>query len=460
MLTYPETEAFDYGAFLQQSPGADDANLHLASPVPPQPLATTPQLIHQTTAPNVGTGKNEFSDSSLGRTTPSSSGNRTGSTDATRKPAAETLSQRQRLERKGHTKSRRGCFNCKRRRIKCQETHPACGHCVKTGLKCEYPAAPQITHQDMRLFQHFLTHCYPHHPLKQESVWTHEVPCIAHNHEFLMHAILGLAASELTQTDSSFVAAAMSHRVKAIKSIKKRLADASKDTTSPEETNALLATCYALTFQSVSVDDGLVEYMTFIRGIVIVGMQMMFRKIQPIFSTLFEEAQDEILGPLMQGLPLIRKGWTDAAMEAISALRPLCVEPVEVEYQGKLLDIAQKLYTSSWTAYKAHSQQHAWWMMLPHNVFQELISPKNQVLLLLHTHWISLIEIMTPITQQEREVCERRPPENDQPIDLGFARWLKYINARVDYEHQMFNQWPMWIEAQLDKDITFFGKVR
>jgi len=164
-----------------------------------------------------------------------------------------------------------------------------------------------------------------------------------------MHAILGFAASELIQTDSSFVAAAMSNRVKAIKSIKKRLADASKDTTSPEETNALLATCYALTFQSVSLDDGLVEYMTFIRGIVIVGMQMMFRKIQPIFSTLFEESQDEILGPLMQGLPLIRKGWTDAAMEAISALRPLCVEPVEVEYQEKLLDIAQKLYTSSWT---------------------------------------------------------------------------------------------------------------
>jgi hypothetical protein len=39
-------------------------------------------------------------------------------------PAPTTLKQsvsptpRQRLERRGHTKSRRGCFNCKRRRIK------------------------------------------------------------------------------------------------------------------------------------------------------------------------------------------------------------------------------------------------------------------------------------------------------------------------------------------------------
>lgn len=33
----------------------------------------------------------------------------------------------------------------------------------------------------MRFFQHFLTQCYPHHPLKQEDIWTHEIPCIAQN---------------------------------------------------------------------------------------------------------------------------------------------------------------------------------------------------------------------------------------------------------------------------------------
>ena len=97
---------------------------------------------------------------------------------------------KQRLERRGHTKSRRGCFNCKRRRIKCQEARPACGHCIKTGLKCEYPAAPAIVHQpqhqiplfslqDMRFFQHFLFQCYPHHPIGAENIWTHEIPCLS-----------------------------------------------------------------------------------------------------------------------------------------------------------------------------------------------------------------------------------------------------------------------------------------
>jgi hypothetical protein len=44
------------------------------------------------------------------------------------------------IPRKGHTKSRRGCYNCKRRRIKCNERHPDCNHCIKAGLQCEYPA--------------------------------------------------------------------------------------------------------------------------------------------------------------------------------------------------------------------------------------------------------------------------------------------------------------------------------
>lgn len=164
-----------------------------------------------------------------------------------------------------------------------------------------------------------------------------------------MHAILGFAASELLSTDSSLVAAAMDHRIKAIKAIKKRLAEASKTNTSHEEANALVATCYALTFQSVSLDDGMAEYMTFIRGIVIVGMQMMFKGIKPIFETMFEDQQDELLGPYMETLPLIERGWADAAFEAISSLRPLCVEPVEIEYQEKLMSIVQKLYISSWT---------------------------------------------------------------------------------------------------------------
>jgi hypothetical protein len=56
------------------------------------------------------------------------------------RPESATPLPRKPVPRKGHTKSRRGCFNCKRRRIKCNEKHPECNHCIKAGLHCEYPA--------------------------------------------------------------------------------------------------------------------------------------------------------------------------------------------------------------------------------------------------------------------------------------------------------------------------------
>lgn len=163
-----------------------------------------------------------------------------------------------------------------------------------------------------------------------------------------MHAILGFAASELIYTDPSLVTVAMAHRVKAIRSIKKRLAEAHRANTTYEEANALVATCFALTFQSVLLDDGLAEYMTFIRGILVVSMQMAFKGIKPIFANLLEQDSDALLGPYMEGLPLIQKGWADAAKESIEALRPLCVEGVEVEYYENMMQTVENLYINSY----------------------------------------------------------------------------------------------------------------
>jgi hypothetical protein len=134
MLSFSDQTDFDYSAFLQ----ADNITFGESAQSQLQPT----------------------SDSS-DKATPPRSTSGSSSEVAVRRPSA----QKQRLERRGHTKSRRGCYNCKRRRIKvcylvlaycligflpyikCQETHPACGHCTKTGLKCEYPSTPQITHQ-------------------------------------------------------------------------------------------------------------------------------------------------------------------------------------------------------------------------------------------------------------------------------------------------------------------------
>jgi hypothetical protein len=86
MLSFTDQPEFDYGAFLQ----ADDIAFGES--------AQTQQQVR--------------SDSSDKATPPSTTSG--SSSELVARPSA----QKQRLERRGHTKSRRGCYNCKRRRIK------------------------------------------------------------------------------------------------------------------------------------------------------------------------------------------------------------------------------------------------------------------------------------------------------------------------------------------------------
>ncbi|KAK3954506.1 hypothetical protein QBC32DRAFT_384070 [Pseudoneurospora amorphoporcata] len=47
------------------------------------------------------------------------------------------------MARAGRQKVRTGCYTCKIRKVKCDETKPACLRCTKTGRRCDgYPAAP------------------------------------------------------------------------------------------------------------------------------------------------------------------------------------------------------------------------------------------------------------------------------------------------------------------------------
>lgn len=93
MLSYPEPSEFDYSSFLQ----SEDIPFH---------------------DPPNGHSAGALSEDSSGKLTPPSSDNRSKASGANGAVVRRQATQKQRLERRGHTKSRRGCYNCKRRRIK------------------------------------------------------------------------------------------------------------------------------------------------------------------------------------------------------------------------------------------------------------------------------------------------------------------------------------------------------
>ncbi|KAL2753688.1 hypothetical protein ACRALDRAFT_1077366 [Sodiomyces alcalophilus JCM 7366] len=134
LVSQPTLSEFTYSTFLQD----EEANLGIEEAYSNVTLSEGGSGRYMSTAPGWGQGS-----AGVGADAGAGAGNGS-STELAR---TEATGRKVRMERRGHTKSRRGCYNCKRRRIKCQETRPACGHCIKTGLQCEYPSLVQIVHQ-------------------------------------------------------------------------------------------------------------------------------------------------------------------------------------------------------------------------------------------------------------------------------------------------------------------------
>ncbi|KAH8883718.1 hypothetical protein GQ53DRAFT_698913 [Thozetella sp. PMI_491] len=156
--------------------------------------------------------------------------------------------------RRAHTKSRLGCVECKRRRIKCNEEKPNCRSCIRHHLLCVYPNSAPLSrpgtkyrpeskspipcptsgpHSDCDLVP-FLADSLPvlatvpdrtsttifdindlallHHWTistsrdivrcpRVDHCWQTIFPRIASQHPFVMHGILSLAALHLAYTD-------------------------------------------------------------------------------------------------------------------------------------------------------------------------------------------------------------------------------------------------------------------
>ncbi|KAH7123469.1 hypothetical protein B0J13DRAFT_455756 [Dactylonectria estremocensis] len=130
-------------------------------------------------------------------------------------------------QKRPHQKSRRGCFNCRRRRVKCDEKSPRCSHCTRRHDHCEWRSSSKhydtgkdlsvcirrlrppdpglpfhptagddsiINTLHMELFHHFETHT--RHTLSFDTVWQ-EAMKLSFGFESLMHAILCLSAKHL-----------------------------------------------------------------------------------------------------------------------------------------------------------------------------------------------------------------------------------------------------------------------
>ncbi|KAI0172595.1 hypothetical protein GGR52DRAFT_415070 [Hypoxylon sp. FL1284] len=155
-------------------------------------------------------------------------------------------------QRRAHRKSRTGCENCRRRRVKCNEGSAGspCASCSRRGERCQLPArrapaAPSIPKgpgaaaaaapgygpgdtavnlHHLKLLHHFHT-CTRHTLMLTPEVWDHALQ-LSFGYEFLMNTVLCVAARHLAflhPDDAAYPRAAASHVCRALPGFRDQL---------------------------------------------------------------------------------------------------------------------------------------------------------------------------------------------------------------------------------------------
>ena len=289
------------------------------------------------------------------------------------------------LTRRSHKKSRAGCFTCKSRKIKCGEQKPKCGNCLLKSLDCVYPPTEQtkrketpaialtkrnvggvtgspatasFTMLDMRFFHHFLTTAYPHLPIGNDHVWVNEIPQFAESHEYLMHAILSLGASHLSRlTDMDYRKESLIHRGQAIAGLNTALSMPARHY---GESDAMLAACYALTFQASYMGDGLADFITMVRGCALTTAKIKQEDVPTAFN-LQPNWHFKVMAPRLASLPRVNHLLLQSGIAALEDIRPFLDDEVDMNFHQALIEVLEALLDSPQGGYLQFAGLYAVW---------------------------------------------------------------------------------------------------
>ncbi|TVY81757.1 Sterol uptake control protein [Lachnellula suecica] len=328
--------------------------------------------------------------------------------------------------RKGHRKSRQGCFNCKKRKVKCQETQPACENCTKRKLHCTYPAprtwttlqastayspspiasinlqATPTTFSliDMRLFHHFLLEAHPQWPVGNDSTWITQVPLIAHHNAYLMHAILGIAASHLQfVTGADLSCQALRHRILAIRGSNEAI---SRCRRTGSDGDALLASCYLLTFQSSYMVDGMKEFFQMLRGSTFLSVQFKHENL-PMALFLAEKDHFEVMQERLIDLPTISLDLVESAEKSLALCLPFLDTLICLQFYEAVAETVESLKSSSLRSYFKFLLIYQYIVSMDKPDFEAFLGSANTFARILIAHFLAIELMMAPIL--EREIC-------------------------------------------------------
>ncbi|KAL4994133.1 hypothetical protein BDV10DRAFT_11545 [Aspergillus recurvatus] len=302
-------------------------------------------------------------------------------------------------QRRSHQKSRHGCLECKRRRVKCDESRPVCANCARRQTACEYDSSgplrwmadepsrsprplsdrqpappspdfsllrqfrssnanhddsslPPLNICDLELMLQWVneTHCIFTRGQQTDVIWRKHVPEQALSYPFLMHGILALSALHIACTRtprapddarSEYLHIAISHQDQALALFREQLGDINTNNGKAMFAFASITVLYAFGFPrtpepSSSAVGDLVQAFVLTRGVQGILNQSM--------NTIFE---DRIWAPLqhVNDYDPVLSAQAQAAIERLRNANEACTrqDPILHDsslYQGSIDHLA------------------------------------------------------------------------------------------------------------------------
>lgn len=303
---------------------------------------------------------------------------------------------------------------------------------------------------DMRFFHHFLTIAYPHLPVGNDPVWVHEIPQFAEKHGYLMHAILSLGASHLSRlTGVDYRRESLVHRGQAIAGLNQALSQTAR---AYGESDAMLASCYALTFQASYMGDGLADFITMVRGCALTTEKIR-QDHSPTAFNLLPEYHFNYMAPRLSRLPSVDPQLLEDGARALDDIRPYITSDTEIEFHAALVDAVAGLQVSPVSGYYQFIAVYGAWYGQRHDSFRTFLDPNNLIAQLLLAYFVSLQLLMVPLAAGE---WQHRADTTRVRVLSGTVEWAENIFQRLEAapELKAHLEWPRKIIAIVVAEIN------
>lgn len=221
----------------------------------------------------------------------------------------------------------------------------------------------------MRLFHDFLTVSYPHLPLESDHAWMRDIPVMAQQHDFLMHAVLALGAAHLhSSTNLDLRQSVVRHRAMAMQGLNwdtsaSACGSESQIDKHASRLGALLATCYALTFTASYMSDPLDLFLVLVRACSSLTGEIVQRGYSsPLLGDVEENPATaalhiEVMGRRFKDPPALNASDINAARLSLQQMENMCAFDPS---QRIMLETMQSVIANIDRPFEGESSQHSY----------------------------------------------------------------------------------------------------